>query len=103
MLTRRFVPISLVPLSFAAITMLMAQPPAGDRPAHRGESGSAILPGGRAVTPIGDQFATGPGPFGLAISASGDLVATADSGPNRYDITLLENGAGHSVVRHLRT
>ena len=83
--------------------MLRAQPPAGTRQAYVGESGSAILPGGRAVSPLGDQFSTGPGPFGLAISASGDFVATADSGPNRYAITLLDNRAKAVAVRHLAT
>ena len=65
-----------------------------DRPAHRDLSGESVLPGGRIVHPLGDQFATGPGPFGLALTASGDLAATADSGPNRYAITVLDNRTG---------
>ena len=30
--------------------------------------GASILPGGRIIAPTGEQFAAGPGPFGLAIS-----------------------------------
>ena len=86
-------------LSLAATAL--GQPPAGVRPAHRDDSGSAILPGGRAVTPLGDQFFTGPGPFGLALTATGDFAATADSGPNRYAISLLDNRT--AVIRHLQT
>ena len=51
-----------------------------------------VLPGGRTITPEGEQFLTGPGPFGLAISAGGRYVVTADGGPNRYSLTILENG-----------
>jgi DNA-binding beta-propeller fold protein YncE len=48
--------------------------PAGTRPASI-KQGSAVLPGGRAVTPSGVQFPLGPGPTGLAASAAGDAVA----------------------------
>ncbi len=87
-------------LSLAAMLFCMfafAQPPAGDRPAHRAVSGESILPGGRVITPLGDQFFTGPGPFGIAISPSGKTVVAADGGPNRYALTILEGNS----VRHL--
>ena len=65
---------------------LWAQLPAGTRPAQAGE----ILPGGRRITPHGSQYFTGPGPFGLAVSAAGHRVATADGGPNRYGLTIFD-------------
>jgi DNA-binding beta-propeller fold protein YncE len=65
-------------------------------------SGLSILPGGRQITPLGDQFFTGPGPFGLAVSPNGKTVVTADGGPNRYSLTLLENSATPGV-RHIAT
>ena len=45
--------------------------PAGIRPALRHPGAASILPGGRIISPFGHQYVTGPGPFGLAISASG--------------------------------
>jgi DNA-binding beta-propeller fold protein YncE len=92
-----------VALAGCAAALLWSQPPAGTRQAYIGESGNAILPGGREVTPLGDQFPTGPGAFGLAISAAGEFVAAADSGPNRYAVTLLDNRAKTVAVRHLQT
>jgi YVTN family beta-propeller protein len=64
-------------------------PPAGTRPAAR-RAGSAILPGGRIIAPLGEQFRAGHGAFGLAISPSGRGVATANGGTGRNSITLLE-------------
>jgi DNA-binding beta-propeller fold protein YncE len=49
------------------------------------------LPGGRAITPQGDEFFTGPGPFGLALSPAGRFVVTADGGPNRYSLTVFDS------------
>ncbi len=82
-----------------AAPVAFAQMPAGNRPAVRSESGTSVLPGGRFITPLGEQFFTGPGPFGLAISPSGQFVVTADGGPNRYALTVLDNHAG--AVKHL--
>ncbi len=63
--------------------------PAGIRPAHR-RPGASILPGGRIIAPYGDEYATGPGPFGLAINSSGRAAATANIGPWRASITVLD-------------
>ena len=63
--------------------------PAGDRPALR-RNGPSILPGGRIIGPMGDEYATGPGAFGLAVSASGKTIVTADGGPFHYSLTLLQ-------------
>lgn len=51
------------------------------------------LPGGRAITPLGDEFFTGPGSFGLALSPSGRFAVTADGGPNQYTLTVLDTRA----------
>src|SRR5271170_4641142 len=68
---------------------LLGQPPAGSRPAQRSDSGTSILPGWREITPTGDQFFSGPGPFGLAVSPNGRYAVSADGGPNRYALTVL--------------
>ena len=39
---------------------------------------------------MGNQHVTGPGPFGLAISASGKTLVSANSGPDRFSLTVLE-------------
>ena len=77
----------------AAVGALCAEyrPPAGFRSALRGLNGSSILPGGRVIQPLGEQFVTGPGPFGLAISPSGRNIATANLGPERSSLTILES------------
>jgi DNA-binding beta-propeller fold protein YncE len=64
--------------------------PAGPRPAMRRPGASSILPGGRIVAPLGSQHATGPGPFGLAVSPNGRIVVTVDGGPGRSSLTVLE-------------
>ena len=89
-------------LCLVIVIAAAAGPPAGTRPAERSVSGLSILPGGRQITPLGDQFFTGPGPFGLAVSPNGKTVVTADGGPNRYSLTLLENSATPGV-RHIAT
>ncbi len=67
--------------------------PAGDRPASR-RSGPSILPGGRIIAPLGEDYPTGPGTFGIAVSASGKTVATANGGPFRYSYSVLERAPG---------
>src|SRR5258708_28236861 len=62
--------------------------PAGTRPAHA-KLENTVLPGGRLLTPIGQQYFTGPGVFGLALSPGGNTLVTADGGPNRYSLTIL--------------
>ncbi len=67
--------------------------PAGTRHAIRRPSAETILPGGRILTPLGRQYPTGPGPFGLAINSSGKTIVTSDGGPKRYTLTVLESVA----------
>ena len=66
------------------------QAPAGERPSARRVGAESILPGGRMIEPLGRQYATGPGAFGLAISPGGKFAVTADGGPDRYSLTLLD-------------
>ncbi len=80
--------------------LALAQPPAGDRPAHRSATGESILPGGRVITPPGDQFFTGPGPFGIAVSPSGKIVVAADGGPNRYALTIVDTTGVRHIAAH---
>jgi YVTN family beta-propeller protein len=75
-------------------------PPAGDRPAIRRPE-TSILPGGRIVSALGPEYVTGAGPFGLALSPSGKSAATANGGPWRYGITILEKGKQRWDVRQL--
>lgn len=92
-------------LIFLAATVLTAaeySAPAGVRPAIQRPGAASILPGGRVIAPIGVQYVTGPGPFGLAISPSGKTVVSANSGPERFSLTILEREkTGRRQVRHL--
>lgn len=67
-------------------------PPAGESYALSAASGT-ILPGGRLLKPYGLQIETGPGPFGLAVSPGG-IVATADTGYERFGITVIDPPGG---------
>ena len=63
---------------------------------------ASILPGGRIISPAGRQYVTGPGPFGLAISANGKTLVSANSGPDRFSLTVLEQEkSGAWQVRQL--
>jgi YVTN family beta-propeller protein len=91
-------------LAVASAVVLAAdyRAPAGDRSARRTEEGpGTILPGGRLLSPYGAQYTTGPGPFGLAISPSGRRIITANGGPDRYSLTILENADGAWRTRTL--
>lgn len=63
--------------------------PAGIRQALRRE-GASILPGGRIVAPYGKEHPTGPGPFAFVLSPSGRTAVTANTGPWRYTMTVLQ-------------
>lgn len=95
---RRLLPV------FVALPLAAAEyvSPAGIRPATRRPGAATILPGGRVISSLGTQYVTGPGPFGLAISPDGRTLVTADGGPNRYSLTVLERGREIPwTVRHL--
>ena len=91
-------------LLLLATTIAMAADyaaPAGTRAAIRRPGADSILPGGRIVTPLGRSYTTGPGPFGLAISPSGNLVATANGGPQHYSLTILRRDKMYWWVRQV--
>jgi YVTN family beta-propeller protein len=91
-------------LLFVFVLPLLAQhfaAPAGNRPALR-RNGPSILPGGRIIAPVGQKFPTGPGAFGIAFSPSGKTLVTANTGPVRYSLTVMERERdGHWSVRQL--
>jgi YVTN family beta-propeller protein len=60
------------------------------RTAIRRPGAASVLPGGRIIAPLGSQFVTGPGPFGIAVSPSGRTVVSANGGPDKYSLTILE-------------
>jgi YVTN family beta-propeller protein len=53
------------------------------------------------IAPLGRQFQTGPGAFGMAVSPDGEMAVTANGGPNRYSLTLLDMSGKNWQVRHL--
>ncbi len=79
--------------------------PAGTRPAVRRPGAESILPGGRIISPLGRQFSTGPGPWGLAVSPNGKTVVSSDGGPNKYSLSVLVNekegwrGITHTAIK----
>jgi YVTN family beta-propeller protein len=82
--------LALLPLVVGGLAIAQSYTsPAGLRQALRRE-GASILPGGRVIGPLGTEYVTGPGPFGLAVSPSGKSVFTANAGPWRYTLTVLE-------------
>jgi YVTN family beta-propeller protein len=63
-------------------------PPAGASYAHA-NGNVTILPGGRALKPMGSQIELGPGAFGLAISPKG-LIGVSETGFERFGVSVLE-------------
>lgn len=76
--------------------------PAGTRPAARRPGAESVLPGGRMIEPLGRSFQTGPGAFGLAVSPDGKFAVTANGGPDRFSLTLLDMSAEPWQVSQLR-
>lgn len=67
------------------------RPPAGTRAVIKRPGGESIIPGGRYTAPLGRQYQTGPGPWGLAVSPNGKRVVSADGGTRGFSLTLLDN------------
>ncbi|MGO9240210.1 MAG: bifunctional YncE family protein/alkaline phosphatase family protein [Bryobacteraceae bacterium] len=78
------------------------RPPAGVRPAARRPGAESVLPGGRMVEPLGRSFQTGPGAFGVAVSPDGKLAVTANGGPDRFSLTVLDMTSDAWQVLQLR-
>lgn len=74
--------------------------PAGTRPAIHRPGAPSILPGGRIIAPLGRQYLTGPGPFGLALSPDGKTLISVNSGPERFSVSVLEKDKNGSLATH---
>ncbi len=89
---------------FLAATAADFRAPAGEQTAARRPGSDTVIPGGRIVHPLGEQHATGPGPFGLAVSSDGNTVVSADGGPGRASLTFLDRtDQGRWQVRSVKT
>ena len=54
------------------------------------------------IAPLGQQHPTGPGPFGIIVSASGKTAVTSNGGPDRYSLTVMERDRkGPWEIRHI--
>src|SRR5271163_4130561 len=90
-------PIPHIRICVAALALLLRvqpgqadefHPPGGSNYAHT--SGNVtILPGGRALKPMGNQIDLGPGAFGLAVSPKG-LIGVSETGFERFGVSVLE-------------
>jgi DNA-binding beta-propeller fold protein YncE len=96
-------------ISTVSLTILLAlvpalaadySAPAGTRPAIHRPGAPSILPGGRIIAPLGRQYITGPGPFGLAISPDGRTIVSVNSGPERFSVSVLERDKKGSLLTH---
>lgn len=74
-----------------AQTRWIAAPPAGDLPVRIEANGTTILPNGRFITPPGRQIVVAPHPYGLVVSADGNIAVTANSGTSPLSITIIRN------------
>ncbi|MBV9503845.1 MAG: hypothetical protein JO323_02450, partial [Acidobacteriia bacterium] len=73
------------------LTAQSYSPPAGLRPPlHR--AGASILPGGRIVTPAGEQVPAGEGPLALALSPSRKTLIVSNTATAGNSVTVLERG-----------
>ncbi|MCX6619481.1 MAG: hypothetical protein NTY38_00050, partial [Acidobacteria bacterium] len=78
--------------------------PAGNLPAIRRPGAAGIIPGGRIIAPLGLQYITGPGSWGLALSPNGKYIVTADGGPRIFSLTVIEKAKDRLYPpRHLET
>ncbi len=69
----------------------IAETPAQGQYTSINQQGTTILPNGRQITPAGKTITTAPHPYGLAISADGNLAVTANSGTTPLSITIIRN------------
>ncbi|NJK95257.1 MAG: hypothetical protein HC905_10385 [Bacteroidales bacterium] len=92
----------LLVLKVAAQQGYVSSAPAGNRYTSAENNGSAVIPNGRIVTPLGKTFAVAPHPYGLVISNDGDIAVTANSGTNPISITILRNlNSGKPDIRQV--
>jgi YVTN family beta-propeller protein len=94
-------PLALIFVIAAIAAAQHYRPPAGTKPAIKRAGAESILPGGRAVAPLGRMYLTGPGPWGLALSPDGKRAATADGGPRNFSLTLLDFRSGRWFLNRI--
>jgi YVTN family beta-propeller protein len=68
---------------------LYLEAPAGERPARIDPAGESVLPNGRLLTPLGRQVTTAPHPFGLVLSADGEILITLNGGVVPFSLTVI--------------
>jgi YVTN family beta-propeller protein len=69
----------------------IATPPAFDRYVSIDTAGQTVLPNGRIVSPAGKTFRVAPHPYGLVLSADGNIAVTANSGTSPLSITIIKD------------
>lgn len=55
------------------------------------DSGRAVIPNGRFITPVGKSILTAPHPYGLTLSRDGNTAVTANSGTSPLSITIIRD------------
>ena len=65
--------------------------PAGREQTKIDKNGKTVIPNGRYITPRGKQLMTAPHPYGLVLSADGNVAVTANSGTKPFSITIITN------------
>jgi len=63
--------------------------PAGDRPTRIDRTRETVLPNGRLITPRGVQVTVAPHPYGLALSPSGQMLVTSNSGTSPLSVSVI--------------
>lgn len=75
--------------------------PAGIRPAARRPGAESVLPGGRMIAPLGRQFLTGPGAYGIAVSPDGKMVVSANGGRGKFSLSVLDISSEPWQIRQI--
>lgn len=55
------------------------------------KTGKTVIPNGRFVAPFGKTIEVAPHPFGLTLSADGNIAVTANSGTSPISISIIKN------------
>lgn len=55
------------------------------------KTGKTVIPNGRFITPYGKSLVVAPHPFGLTLSADGNIAVTANSGTSPISISIIKN------------
>lgn len=77
-------------------------PPACQEYTAIDREGDTWIPNGRRIHPAGVTFEVAPHPYGLALSGSGKLAVTANSGTGPLSITILRNlDSGSPEIRQV--